>query len=298
MQQNDTQKPGADHTPAIDLAAIKARADAATEGPWFYNSYSGIFTAHRLLEFDDWMDPLVDGGHTLERGGTCPACTSAKGCAIAREVYDREPIVAHVPAWAGDTAVGRRCADAEFIAAARTDVPALLAAVAELERQRDEARAEAKTLRGERNWLLADLDAEGRHRFHLLAQTAERARAERVLPVSVGQTFGNALAEMGACRTRRPNPPGPIELDADEQLCTDKNGFHDPHDWQADPCDDLVRCPGYPVPRRAAATSGPPDLEAHDFDTYAEPDPFTHRMTEWRDAGQHAGQAGQGDETP
>jgi len=44
---------------------------------------------------------------------------------------------------------------------------------------------------------------------------------ERMLPASVGQTFGNALAEMGSRRARRPNPPGPIVLNADESRdCT------------------------------------------------------------------------------
>jgi hypothetical protein len=47
--------------------------------------------------------------------------------------------------------------------------------------------------------------------------------------------------------------PAAAMVPVDEQLCSDKNGFHDGHDWRPDPCDDLIWCPGYPVPR----TSGP-----------------------------------------
>jgi hypothetical protein len=61
----------------------------------------------------------------------------------------------------------------------------------------EQARAEARTLLGERNWLLADLDDEGRHRFHLLAQTAERARADGAQPLTTEEYLATKLAAAG-----------------------------------------------------------------------------------------------------
>jgi len=86
----------------LDLAAIKARADAATPGPW-----------------DIWRDLDAQGFYTVgEASGVIPE----------GEVWvDGE----HNP-----TAHVYVIADAEFIAHARTDVPALLARIAELEAER------------------------------------------------------------------------------------------------------------------------------------------------------------------
>jgi hypothetical protein len=46
------------------------------------------------------------------------------------------------------------------------------------------------------------------------------------------------------------------------RLCTDKNGFHDPHDYYDDPCDvQSIYCPGYPVPKKADAAPAPTPAE-------------------------------------
>jgi len=86
----------------IDKAAITARADAATEGPWQCGQPKGLHPWEVCISADV---PLVELAHG-----------------------------------------GQGIADAEFIAHAREDVPALLATIAELERQRDEARAETEWL--------------------------------------------------------------------------------------------------------------------------------------------------------
>lgn len=106
--------------------AIKARqelAQAATPGPWFYNSYGAVFSGPLAQGYDAWAGPLFDAGHTLERSGECVACGDRKdepyghGCRHFTEDYDRDPLVAGVPAHHGDTAIRRRQKDAQFIEA-------------------------------------------------------------------------------------------------------------------------------------------------------------------------------------
>lgn len=74
--------------PAVDLEVIKKRVEAATRGPWVFNGYSCIDSV-----------PEMEGG----------------------------PGVAFVPSLYGDTSSPQGMVDAEFIAHAREDVPALLA---------------------------------------------------------------------------------------------------------------------------------------------------------------------------
>ena len=87
-----------DHTPPTTehLAEIEARATAATEGPW---------------------------------------------CTDAWEIYQGTQYVPGISMWIGETCRGTSTpeqdqADAAFVAAARTDVPALIAEVARLKGQR------------------------------------------------------------------------------------------------------------------------------------------------------------------
>jgi hypothetical protein len=119
----------------VDIEAIRARADAATPGPWFYNGYSWVGRqdtgdASDGLTFDEWAD-TIEEGHSAERYGACEACGTDRpsGCVHAGEWVRRETTVAGVPATYGDTATGLHAADADFIAEARTDVPALLDAL-------------------------------------------------------------------------------------------------------------------------------------------------------------------------
>jgi hypothetical protein len=101
----------------IDITAIRRRADAATSGPWIGT------TPHdgRTKWADDFEDPMV------------VTADSSPGnyCAIAQEICN------------GPTD-GQ--ADAEFIAAARTDVPALLDLVAEQATEIERLRAGAESV--------------------------------------------------------------------------------------------------------------------------------------------------------
>lgn len=86
--------------PDIDLDAIEARANAATQGPWrFWNDgWVGRLTGNPNVASPPIVAPIRDAWHA-HRDGPCPHDTS----------HSR--------------------ADAEFIAHARTDVPALVALV-------------------------------------------------------------------------------------------------------------------------------------------------------------------------
>lgn len=97
---------------SIDLNAIQARTDAATKAPWF-REYSDVVTAHQ--------DPRdVEEGYE-----------DARNSRVVRGAP-------HLP-----KKDGQGIADAEFIAHARTDVPALLALVRDLDARIGEAKAEA-----------------------------------------------------------------------------------------------------------------------------------------------------------
>lgn len=113
----------------VDLAAIRARADTASPGPWGV-AYSAVVSTPLVAGYDAWLGPLLDAGHSLDRV-VCVPCNAAV-CAYVREMHDRDPVVATVPAACGDTPTRRRGADAVFIAAARTDVEAMLAEVERL----------------------------------------------------------------------------------------------------------------------------------------------------------------------
>lgn len=109
------------------LDELEQAARAATPGPWFYNSYSAVFACGDTVNptlYDQWAGALLDASEDSdwERGGK-----------HFDEDYLRDPHVASVPAHHGDTATGRRIADAEFIAQANPDtVLALIALVKEL----------------------------------------------------------------------------------------------------------------------------------------------------------------------
>ena len=82
------------------LAEIRARVEAATEGPWMVNGPG-----------EEWA-AISSGPHAVIHAytvhdGDCPGCECGDGAAEA----------------------GLTIEDAEFIAASRTDLPALLAAV-------------------------------------------------------------------------------------------------------------------------------------------------------------------------
>ena len=108
--------------------AIRERLDAATPGPWFYNSYNGIYSA-----------PLQERFNELE---------SAIPEDAPDEAYDVLPQtrVASVPVRAGDTATTQGEKDAAFIAAAPDDLAYLLDYVAKVEAERDAENHRVKVL--------------------------------------------------------------------------------------------------------------------------------------------------------
>ena len=107
------------------LAEIRARAYAATMGPWYF-AYTSIWGEGRVAREEAWLDSL-DAAHTLDRN-PCEHCSGGP-CAYRAKALDMDPVVARVQPSYGDTATGQRVLDAEFIAHARQDVPDLLAEI-------------------------------------------------------------------------------------------------------------------------------------------------------------------------
>lgn len=107
----------------MDLDAIRKRAEAATPGPWFYNSYNAVASGPMTRKNHELVEAPHDAaGSPWTEDGDYPKPWKS----LDREY---EPGVCRVPPTMGDTATGRHAADAEFIAHARTDVPDLLAAL-------------------------------------------------------------------------------------------------------------------------------------------------------------------------
>lgn len=143
---------------ALDLEALSALVEKASPGPWFYDSYSTVFSSPKVQATEDfWTDERLGDGHTYDHraGQICPACGERPAihgdnalpefrgkrfgtywdCARSEEAMDAESAVAHVNASYGDTATGQRIADAQFIAAARNVIPELIAEIIRLRGQ-------------------------------------------------------------------------------------------------------------------------------------------------------------------
>ena len=101
------------------IEEITKRLEAATPGPWGFNSYSAIFTGHPDYEDTDWDDEY------LPRYADDP---TKYWTAMSERVngYRRTNYVAGVPALVGDTSEYNHKADAEFIAHAPDDLDYLL----------------------------------------------------------------------------------------------------------------------------------------------------------------------------
>ena len=110
----------------LDLDAIRARCDAATKGPW-------NVVALTCPNGNAIVDSITGAGEPQ---------WSDYGEGEGEWFTDSLVLVETDMGVYGPT-----MPDAQFIAAARTDVPALLAHIEELERERDEALAELSTLR-------------------------------------------------------------------------------------------------------------------------------------------------------
>lgn len=95
-------------TKAVDLAAVKARADAATEGPWTFDEDELTWRLHGTAGI---IPPQLDGLIPAQRMTHQILKAPKKGTTYAEYWPNR--------------------ADADFIVHARTDVPALLDLLAE-----------------------------------------------------------------------------------------------------------------------------------------------------------------------
>ena len=176
----------------LDLDRLEALTKEATPGPWFYNSYSAIFSTPKIKTYDEWFDTIPEG-HTVERYGSCPACgdwkaptacglatpASNHGCRYFDEDYKRDPLVAHVPSHHGDTAIGRRAKDAELIEAAVNALPLLLEEVRQLREQ---------------------VAAVGEANIHLNARLGEVKRERDLAVAHDRQPYPTAHAYEAACR--------------------------------------------------------------------------------------------------
>jgi hypothetical protein len=122
---------------------LRALAAAATPGPWFYDSYSRVFCSAKGRLYDDIEFPecVVPAWKTScdEPRGSC------HGCPFFEHDYRESPVVAFVQPHHGDTAIGQRSADAEFVAAVSPDV--VVGLLDELDTLRRARRITAESLR-------------------------------------------------------------------------------------------------------------------------------------------------------
>lgn len=98
-----------------ELDAIEAYTNAASGGPWFWNSYSAVFSARCRVS-----------------GKIAPSCFPEEGSDDYHDEDECTPVVAWVPRTSGDTATKQGALDARFIEKARTDMPRLIAALREI----------------------------------------------------------------------------------------------------------------------------------------------------------------------
>ncbi len=151
-------------TPDLDLAAIKARADAATEGPWKSKPIR-FHDSRGFTENCNWRE--IEGVETWD--GSTPLNYSPKPYYIA------------LP-------------DATFIAHARTDIPALLTALASktaeveaVRKERDDVKSELAIVMP----ILSDL------RWHANAICAISGTGEH----DITKTVANIIVERDTLRT-------------------------------------------------------------------------------------------------
>jgi hypothetical protein len=97
------------------IAEDEAAALACNPSPWFYNGYAAIFSQPMMAPHSEWEDRAFADGHSLERRGGCLSCGTDQ-CKQWATDYKRDSLIAGIAAQYGDTATGRRVADAEHIA--------------------------------------------------------------------------------------------------------------------------------------------------------------------------------------
>jgi hypothetical protein len=107
-----------------ELKAIRERCDAATPGPW------------RYVESDGWCNPVpADGTCAHEEGSNC--CLDCDDWRVSAPAFIDTPRPLNNGSYDG-----LRDEDALFAVHAREDVPALLAEVERLTKERKEIEAE------------------------------------------------------------------------------------------------------------------------------------------------------------
>ena len=112
--------------PRQRLDELDAAREAATPGPWFFNSYSAVMSSPRLGEYNDAESLIPEDAPD--------------------EAYDGLPefVVARVPVAGGDTATRQGATDAALIVAAVNHLPALVSALRAVADLADELEAEAR----------------------------------------------------------------------------------------------------------------------------------------------------------
>jgi hypothetical protein len=145
------------------IVRLRALAAEATPGPWFYNGYSGVFSAPLTQVYDDLEDFECKVPEYKESCGDGPC----SGCPFFEHEYRHGPLVVHVPAHHGDTAIGRHAADGAFIAEACSLIPALLDEIERLRAVIDDVRAEGEPINntwGACSWCAAHLEGGANHK--------------------------------------------------------------------------------------------------------------------------------------
>lgn len=110
-----------------DTAAIEERLAKITPWPWFWNTYSCVFSSP-MTHLSNELELLHEkAGEPWGPDGNYPHAWKEIDKAL-------NSVVTWVPPSHGDTATGRHAADAIFIEHSPADVRALLDYIAELER--------------------------------------------------------------------------------------------------------------------------------------------------------------------
>ncbi len=125
----------------LDIEAIRKRVEAATTGPWSYNSYSRVDADAMAANWDNPSLDYPDDPRPCTVTGIAFDEADNTWLAQHHAAYEADAMVCGVPAEYGDTATGRHAADAEFIAHAITDIPLLMDEIEQLRTELADARS-------------------------------------------------------------------------------------------------------------------------------------------------------------
>lgn len=180
----------------LDIDAIRARMEAATPGPW---------------RWDSWRDDLH---HLIGRGGS-------------PETYEYDVEVIE-PEHSGECGCRSACylsnvvseADREFIAHARTELPAALDEITRLRAALDEARAEVEHWRGMHDDAMAQL------RLSIRETTEARAKCAGLSDLAAEKNARAKAAEsaLASVRALIPDECWVLRSTAAGPVCTDMVG--------------------------------------------------------------------------